>query len=77
MRFGAPEKRKITWMLPGMSLGSMEDGGDAMVDISLAEPRKGTVKLLHHRASLDVWLYQMIEDIEALLLSSTADSGVD
>jgi hypothetical protein len=59
-----------------MSARSMVDGEDATVDISFAEPRKGTVKLLHHRAPLDVWLYQMIEDVEALLLSSTAGSGV-
>jgi hypothetical protein len=63
-------------MLPGLLLGSMEVGINAAVAISSAEPRKGTVKLLLLRAPLDVWLYQMIEDVEALLLSSTASSGV-
>jgi hypothetical protein len=54
----------------------MEDGDDAAVAITLSVPRKGTAKLLHHRAPLDVRLYQMIEDVEALLLSSTAGFGV-
>ena len=54
----------------------MEDGSGAAVAISLSVPRKGTAKLLPFRAPLDVWLYQMIEDVEALLLSSTAALGV-
>jgi hypothetical protein len=56
--------------------GSMEDRGDAAVAIFSAEPRKGTAKFLHLRAPLEVWLYQMIEDVEVLLLSPTASSGV-
>jgi hypothetical protein len=63
-------------MLYSWSLESIEDGINAAVAISSAEPRKGTAKFLLLRAPLEVWLYQMIEDVEVLLLSSTASSGV-
>jgi hypothetical protein len=66
----------ITLMLPGRSLRSMEDGDDAAIAISLSVPQKGTAKLLLLRAPLDVWLYQMIEDVKVLLLRSTAASGM-
>jgi hypothetical protein len=62
-------------MVKSLKEGSMEDRGDAAVAIFSAEPRKGTAKFLHLRAPLEVWLYQMIEDVEVLLLSSTASSG--
>jgi hypothetical protein len=63
-------------MLPGMSLGSMENGDGAVVAIYFSVPRKGTEKLLHLRAPLGLWLHQTNEDIKALLLSSTAGAGV-
>jgi hypothetical protein len=76
MRFEAPEKREITLMLLVRSPGSIEDGGVAVAAISLAAPRKGTVKFPLHRDPFVLWLHQMTEGVEALLLSSTADSGV-
>jgi hypothetical protein len=54
----------------------MEDGINVAVAISSAEPRKGTAKFLLLRAPLEVWLYQMVKDVEVLLPSSTASSGV-
>jgi hypothetical protein len=63
-------------MVKSLKEGSMEERGDAAVAIFSAEPRKGTAKFLHLRAPLEVWLYQMIEDVEVLLLSPTASSGV-
>jgi hypothetical protein len=53
LKFEALEKRKITWMLPGWLLGSIEDGGVEAVAISLAELRKGMAKFSLLRAPLD------------------------
>jgi hypothetical protein len=52
------------------------DRGVAAVAIFLAVLRKGTAEFALLRAPLDAPIYQMDEDIEALLLSSTAGSGV-
>jgi hypothetical protein len=52
------------------------DGGDAMVHFSVEHRRKGTVDCAISRAPLDAKLYQRTEDDEALLLNSTAASGV-
>jgi hypothetical protein len=61
-------------MLPGLSLGSMEDGDNAAVAISLAVLQKGMAEFSLLRAPLDAPIYQMNEDIAALLLSSSAGS---
>jgi hypothetical protein len=68
--------RKVTWRLPVVSPVSIGDGINAAVAITSAEPRKGTVEFALLRAPFDAPIYQMEEDIEALLLSSTADPGV-
>ena len=54
----------------------MEDGEDTAVAISLAVLRKGTAKFSLLRASRDLRLHQTNKDTEAILLSSTAGSGV-
>jgi hypothetical protein len=68
--------RKVTWRLPVGSPVSIGGGINAAVAISSAEPRKGTVEFALLRAPSDAPIYQMDEDIKALLPSSTADPGV-
>jgi hypothetical protein len=76
MRFWAPEKRKITLILPVLSPAWIEDRGGEAVSISLAELRKGTVDCVTPRAPLDAKLYQEDEDDEAHLLDLAVGSGM-
>jgi hypothetical protein len=66
----------LTLMLSSWSPESIVVGSDEAVAISLAAPRKGTAKFPLHRAPFDLWLHQMTEGVEALLLSSMAGSVV-
>jgi hypothetical protein len=66
----------ITLMLPGWSPAWIGGEGDEVVAVFPAELRKGTANCFLPRAPLDARLHQADEDVEALLLSSTASSGV-
>jgi hypothetical protein len=63
-------------MLASWSLESIVVGSDEAVAIFPAVQRKGMAEFALLRAPLDVPIYQVNEDDEGLLLSSTAAPGV-
>jgi hypothetical protein len=58
MQTEALEKQIITWMLPRLSPGWIEDGGDDTFAVFLPELWKGILDFSFLRAPLDAGLHQ-------------------